>query len=207
VSDHRTPPQTAIFDLGGVLLDWNPRHYYRSLFPEDEAAMEHFLTHVCSPDWNLLQDGGRSFAEAETEAISRHPDKRALIEAWLPNFNRMIAGPISGTVEIMQALRANGARLLALTNWSAETFVGQIERFEFLNWFEGIVVSGHEKITKPDRRIFQLLLDRYKIDPDNAVFIDDVARNIAGAEAAGLRGIHFTTPRMLRAELIKLGML
>jgi 2-haloacid dehalogenase len=189
-----------------VLLDWNPRHYYRSRF-SDPADMEHFLTHVCSPAWNLAQDAGRTFAEAEAEAIARHPDKRDLIEAWLPNFNAMIAGPIDGSIEILRELRANGTRLLALTNWSTETFAGQPDRFDFLGWFEGIVVSGDERLIKPDRRIFDLLCNRYRVDPSDAVFIDDVPRNVAGAQAAGLHAILFTTPPALRAALVALGML
>ncbi|HYZ24250.1 MAG TPA: HAD family phosphatase [Rhodopila sp.] len=199
--------RTVIFDLGGVLIDWNPRYLYRRLFDGDEAAMEHFLAHVCSPDWNLLQDAGRTFVEAEAEAIARHPDKRHLIKAWLPNFNEMISGPITGTVEILRELRSRGTPLYALTNWSAETFVTQPARFEFLGWFQGIVVSGHEKITKPDGRIFRLLLERYNIDSAGAVFIDDAPRNVAGAEAAGIRGIHFTSPDALREELTALGYL
>ena len=169
--------------------------------------MEHFLTHVCSPDWNHQQDAGRSFAEAEAEAIARHPDQRALIEAWFPGFNDMIAGPIPGSVEILRELRDRGAALYALTNWSAETFVGQPERFDFLCWFQGIVVSGAERITKPDPRIFRLLLKRYSLDPARTVFIDDVSRNVAAAVAVGIHGIHFTSPDALRRELTALGYL
>ena len=190
-----------------MLIDWNPRYLYRRLFKQDEAAMEHFLTEVCSPDWNHLQDAGRSFAEAEAEAIARHPDQRALIEAWFPGFNDMIAGPIPGTVEILRELRDRGSALYALTNWSAETFVGQRARFDFLGWFQGILVSGEERITKPDPGIFRLLLNRYSLDPARTVFIDDVPGNIAGAEAAGIHGIPFTSADALRRQLTALGYL
>ncbi|HEX2941900.1 MAG TPA: HAD family phosphatase [Rhodopila sp.] len=200
-------PWTVIFDLGGVLIDWDPRYLYRRLFDGDEAAMEHFLTHVCSPDWNHLQDGGRSFAEAEAEAAARYPQHRPLIEAWFRHFHEMIPGPIEGTVAILAELRDRNVPLYALTNWSAETFAAQPDRFEFLAWFRGIVVSGQERLTKPDPRIFRLLLDRHGIDPGRAVFIDDVARNVAGAEAVGIRGIRFTDPDSLRQTLTGMGIL
>ncbi|HQT78394.1 MAG TPA: HAD family phosphatase [Rhodopila sp.] len=194
-------PWTVIFDLGGVLIDWNPRYLYRRLFNGDEVAMEHFLTHVCSPAWNHLQDGGRPFIDAEAEAIARHPHQRPLIEAWFSRFNEMIPGPIDGTVAILAELRDRNVPLYALTNWSAETYVGQPDRFDFLSWFAGIVVSGQERLTKPDPRIFRRLLDRYGIDPARAVFIDDIARNVAGAESVGLRGIQFTGAEALRQAL------
>jgi 2-haloacid dehalogenase len=199
--------QAVIFDLGGVLIDWDPRHLYRRLFNGDDAAMEHFLANVCTPDWNRQQDGGRTFAEAEAEAAARHPDKLAFIRAWASNFHEMIPGPIAGTVEILSELRARGVPLYALTNWSAETFAPQPARFDFLGWLDGIVVSGQEKLMKPDPRIFRLLLDRHGIEPDRAVFIDDVRANVDAASALGLHGILFTTPDELRRELSDLALL
>jgi 2-haloacid dehalogenase len=200
-------PLTVIFDLGGVLLDWDPRYLYRRLFKGDDAAVEHFLTHVCSPEWNRAQDAGRPFAEAEAEAAARHPEMLAFIQAWVRNFDEMIPGPVEGMLTILGELRDRGVPLYALTNWSAETFAGQPARFAFLNWFEGIVVSGREKLIKPDPRIFRLLLDRYGIDPARAVFIDDSAANAAAATALGLRGIHFTGANELRRELVALSLL
>jgi 2-haloacid dehalogenase len=197
----------VIFDLGGVLIDWDPRHLYRRLFNGDDAAMEHFLANVCTPDWNRQQDGGRTFAEAEAEAAARHPDKLAFIQAWAANFHEMIPGPIAGTVEILDELRRRGVPLYALTNWSAETFAPQPSRFDFLGWFDGIVVSGREKLMKPDQRIFRLLLDRHGIEPEHAVFIDDSRANVDGASALGIHGILFTTPDELRRELSGLALL
>jgi 2-haloacid dehalogenase len=197
----------VIFDLGGVLIEWDPRNLYRRLFAGDEAAMEHFLTEVCHPGWNRLQDGGRPYAEGEAEATARHPDKRDLIQAWRLQFHEMIPGPVEGTLQILRELRDRDVPLYALTNWSAETFAAQPARFEFLHWFRGIVVSGQEKLLKPDPRIFQLLLDRYGVDAAGAVFIDDVPANAAGASAIGIHGIHFTTPEALRQELQGLGLL
>jgi len=202
-----SPPHAVIFDLGGVLIDWDPRYLYRRLFNGDEVAMEHFLANVCTPDWNRQQDAGRPFAEAEAEAAARHPDKLDLIQAWARNFHEMIPRAIDGTVAILDELRQRGVPLYALTNWSAETFAPQQARFEFLAWFDGIVVSGREKLIKPDPRIFLLLLDRYAIDPKRAVFIDDVPANAAAAAALGMRGIHFTGPDALRRELATLSLL
>ena len=197
----------AIFDLGGVLLDWNPRHLYRKLFGGDEAAMEHFLATVCTTEWNKRQDAGRSFAEATRELLPRHADKRELIEAWCERFGEMIPGAIDGAVDVLAELKRRAVPIYALTNWSAETFPAQRERFAFLSWFVGIVVSGAEGVIKPDPRIFRILCERYAIAPESAVFIDDVAQNAAAASALGIHGIHFESPQQLRHELMLLGLL
>jgi 2-haloacid dehalogenase len=197
----------GVFDLGGVLIDWNPRYLYRKLFGADEAAMEDFLGTICTQDWNERQDGGRSFAEAAALLVDRHPDKAELIEAFGRRFDEMMAGPIEGTVDILAELRERGTPLYALTNWSAETFPHAERRFDFLTWFRGIVVSGHERVIKPDPRIFRILLERHDIAPDSAVYIDDNPKNAAAATALGLHGIHFTSPDALRRELGQLGLL
>jgi len=197
----------AVFDLGGVLIEWDPRHLYRRLFAGDEAAMEQFLATVCTPEWNRCQDAGRSFAEAEAEAIARHPDKRALIAAWREHFDEMVPGAIAGTVAVLARLHARAVPLYALSNWSAETFALSRARFPFLEWFRGIVISGQEGIIKPDPRIFALLLERYGIDPARAVFIDDVPANTAAAEACGMHAITFASPAQLTGELEALGLL
>ena len=203
-----TPPRdTAIFDLGGVLIDWDPRHLYRRLLNGDEAAVEDFLAKVCTADWNRQQDAGRPFVEAEAEAAARHPDKLELIQAWARNFHEMIPGAIAGTVAILDELRRRQVPLYALTNWSAEMFALQPARFDFLGWFDGVVVSGQEKLIKPDARLFQVLLDRYAIDPARAVFIDDVPANADAAAALGIHPIYFTSPEALRRELAALGLL
>ena len=199
--------EIAVFDLGGVLIDWDPRHLYRRLFDGDEAAMEDFLATVCTPEWNRCQDAGRSFAEAEAEAIARYPDKRELITAWLRHFDEMVPGAIEGTVAVLARLRARGVPLYALSNWSAETFALSRSRFPFLDWFRGVVVSGQERVLKPDPRIFALLLERYGIDPGRAVFIDDSPANTAAAEAIGMHAIRFVSPAQLTQELQALGLL
>jgi 2-haloacid dehalogenase len=199
--------EIVVFDLGGVLLDWNPRHLYRKLFAGDDNAMEAFLADVCTVEWNERQDAGRTFAEAVAELLPAHADKRHLIEAFGARFGEMITGPIAGTVEILETLKRTSVPLYALTNWSAETFPPQRERFDFLALFDGIVVSGEEGVIKPDPRIFRVLLDRYRIPAETAVFIDDNPANAQAASALGMHGIHFRSPAALRDELGRLGLL
>ena len=146
------PRSIVIFDLGGVLVDWDPRHLYRQLFPGDEAGMEQFLAGVCTNEWNLQQDAGRSWAEATALLRAQHPGQEALIDAFHQRWPEMIRGAIDGTVEILRELREAGVPLYALTNWSAETFPVAEERFDFMGWFRGVVVSGREKLIKPDPR-------------------------------------------------------
>lgn len=203
------PPvrRVVVFDLGGVLLEWNPRHLYRKIFNGDEAAMEAFLADVCTVEWNERQDAGRSFAEAEAELLPRHADKRHLIEAFGRRFDEMIPGALEGTVAIAGELKRRGVPLYALTNWSAETYPSQRRRFAFLDWFDGVVVSGHEGVIKPDPRIFRVLLDRYSIAAEEAVFIDDNPANAQAAATLGIHGIHFRSPEQLRRELADLGLL
>jgi 2-haloacid dehalogenase len=210
--DSSTPPRTAapgvvVFDLGGVLLDWNPRHLYRKLFAGDEAAMERFLAEVCTGEWNARQDAGRPFDEAVAALMPRHADQRHLIEAWRDRFDEMIPGPLDDTLAVAEELRGGGVPLYALTNWSAETFAGQRRRFPFFAWFDGIVVSGAERVMKPDRRIYEILLARYAIEPGDAVFIDDNPANARAASELGMHGIHFRTADALRSELRALGLL
>jgi 2-haloacid dehalogenase len=197
----------AIFDFGGVLFDWNPRHLYRKLFAGDDAAMEDFLANVCTTEWNECQDAGRTFEEATLALMPQHADKRELIEAWGQRFGEMIAGPIEGTVAILGELKARGVPLYAITNWSAETFPPQRARFPFLEWFDGIVVSGNERVMKPDPRIFRILLERHALRAEDAVFVDDVERNALAASALGIHGIHFRSPEQLRRELVACGLL
>jgi 2-haloacid dehalogenase len=198
---------SVIFDLGGVLIDWDPRHLYRKLFAGDEAAMEHFLATVCTHEWNRCQDAGRTFAEGAQLLKADHPDKAELIDSYHRRFDEMIAGPVSGSVEILAELRDSSIPLYALTNWSAETYPQARERFNFLNWFRGILVSGEVGVIKPDPRIFALLVDRFAVEPQRTVYIDDVEANVAAAQRFGLHGIHFTTAAALREELVGVGLL
>ena len=197
----------VIFDIGGVLIDWNPRHLYRKLFPGDEPAMEHFLANVCTHEWNRSQDAGRSFAEGARLLKLQHSDKAELIDAYGARFDEMMPGPIAGTVEIVAELRERGTPLYVLSNFSAETFPRALERFDFLRWFRDIVISGEVGVIKPDPRIYEIMLARFAIDPRRAVYIDDVAANAEAARPFGIHGIHFTTPGALREELVRLALL
>src|ERR1051326_4986479 len=198
---------TVVFDLGGVLIDWDPRHLYRKLFAGDETAMEHFLANVCTHEWNRCQDAGRSFAEGARLLKAEHSEKAELIDAYFARFDEMMPGPIAGSVEILSELRDRGTPLYGLTNFSAETYAPAFERFEFLRWFRGILVSGEIGLIKPDPRIFALLIRRFAIDPRSPVNIDDVEPNVIAARPFGLHAIHFTTAASLRAELVALGLL
>jgi 2-haloacid dehalogenase len=196
----------VVFDLGGVLIDWNPRHLYRKLIA-DETERERFLTEICSPAWNLEQDRGRSWAEACALLRERYPRHGKLIDAFYLRWREMLAGPVPGTVEILGELKARDVRLFALTNWSHETFSIARELYDFLGWFEAIMVSGEEKLVKPDPRIYQRLIERHGLDPATLVFIDDNAANAAAAAQLGMHGVHFTTASALREELAALGLL
>jgi len=200
-------PTVVVFDLGGVLIDWNPRYLYRALFDGDDAAMERFLAEVCTPAWNDEQDRGRPWDEACALLVRDHPDKRALIEAWPSRFDETMAGAIAGTVEILAELRARDVPLYALSNWSAETFPRALARFPFLQWFRGIVISGALRIAKPDREIYRHLLDTYGLRAEDTVFIDDAPRNVEVATSLGMHAVRFTEPAALRASLAGLGLL
>ena len=201
------PPSAVVFDLGGVLLDWNPRHLYRKLFAGDEAAMELFLATVCTQEWNERQDAGRSFAEGAALLKAKHPDKAALIDAYAARFDEMVAGPIHGSVDILAELRGRDAAIYGLSNWSAETYPGAKRRFAFLAWFRGVVISGEEGVIKPDPLIYRRLVERFGLAPEGTVYIDDVPRNVAASEALGFIGVHFTTPAALRSRLAALRLL
>jgi 2-haloacid dehalogenase len=196
----------AVFDLGGVLIDWDPRHLYGKLFA-DEAAMEHFLATVCTREWHRHHDAGRSFAEGARILRDYHPDKAELIDAFGARQDEMMAGPIAGSVEILRELRDRGTPLYALSNWPAEGFPKARERFDFLQWFRGIVISGEIGAIKPQPRIYEVLIERFAIDPLSAVFIDDVEANAAAARSFGIHPIQFTNPAALRADLVALGLL
>ncbi len=199
-------PTTVVFDLGGVLVDWDPRHLYRQLF-DDPDEMESFLAEVTTTEWNAHQDAGRPWAEAIELLVATYPERRELIEAFHRRWPEMLAGEIQGTVDVLGELRTAGVRLVALSNWSAEMFPVARERFGFLAWFEGIVISGDVGVNKPDRRIFEHLVERFGIEPAAALFTGDSPANVDAARAMGFRAIRFTDPTALRVELVRFGLL
>lgn len=206
IADTPQPMEAVVFDLGGVLVDWNPRYLYRKLF-RLEADMEDFLARVCTMDWNLEQDRGRPWAEAVAMLQARFPEHAQAIAAYHQRWPEMLRGELTEVVAILAELRQTSVRLLALTNWSAETFPVARQRFGFLQWFEGILVSGEEGVIKPDAAIFRLLMQRYQLTPARTAFIDDALPNVKAAAALGFQGIHFTDAPALRTALQKLGLL
>lgn len=192
---------TIIFDLGGVLIDWNPDYVYRTIFENDEQ-LKWFYDNICTSDWNEEQDAGRSLAAATEELVTKFPDHEENIRAFYGRWEEMLGGPIEGTVEILRQLKEGGRhKLYALTNWSAETFPIALQRYEFLHWFDGRLVSGEEKTRKPFADIYEKLVSKFNIDPNDAVYIDDNPRNLAPAADLGMAVIRFTSAEQLQEEL------
>jgi 2-haloacid dehalogenase len=196
----------VVFDLGGVLIDWNPRYLYRKLF-EDEAEMEDFLANVCTTGWNLQQDAGRSFAEACAALKLEHPSNSEMIDAWFSRFDEMMAGAIAGTVDILAELRSQRVPVYALSNWSAETFPLARKRFEFLQWFQAIFLSAEVRLVKPDPRIFQRFCETFTLSPEQIIYIDDLQHNVEAAGKIGMHAIQFRDAASLRDQLVQLGLL
>jgi len=198
---------TLVFDLGGVLIDWNPEYLYNKIIP-DEKERRWFLSTICTPDWNEQQDEGRSLKEATEHLVGKYPEHEASIRAYYDRWKEMLGGPIHETVEIFRQLKFHTSlKLYALTNWSAETFPVALELYEFLHWFDGRLVSGEEKIRKPFPEIYRLLIDRFAIEPAKAIYVDDNIRNVLPARELGFHGIHFRTPALFKKELEGLGVL
>jgi len=192
---------TIIFDLGAVLIDWHPFHLYRKIF-SDEAEMKTFIDTICTNHWNEEQDGGRTLAEGTEILVKQFPEHEENIRAYYGRWIEMLNGPIHGTVEIFRRLRDSGEyKIYALTNWSHETFPIAQEKYDFLNWFDGVVVSGTERMRKPQPEFYQILLDRYDVKAEEAVFIDDNFRNVEAGRRLGIDSIHFTNPKELEREL------
>jgi 2-haloacid dehalogenase len=189
-------PEAVVFDIGGVLLDWDPRHLYRKLF-DDEEVMSRFLAEICTLRWHAAHDRGVPYGESCAELASAHPEYAELIWAWASRSEEMIAGPITGTVEILRALRAAGVPCYALTNMEAETYPRRLERFPFMRWFDGTVVSAFEGTAKPDVEIFRRLLGRFSLAPSATVMIDDSAANLDAARGLGMQTVHFRSPEQL----------
>lgn len=203
----RAPISTIIFDLGAVLIDWNPRYLYRKIL-KDEEEITWFLENICTSEWNDQQDAGRSFEDATTELVAKHPEWEHAIRAWYDRWQETIPGPVHGTVEILQRIKESKQyRLYALTNWSAQTFPWALDNFHFLHWFEGIVVSGVEKSRKPFPEFYKILFDRYNVNPSEALFIDDNIKNIEGAKVVGLKTVHFKSAALLEEELVRMKLL
>jgi 2-haloacid dehalogenase len=195
---------TIIFDLGGVLIDWNPEYVFLDAFNGNREKMQWFFDNICTSDWNENQDAGYPLAQATKDLAEKFPEYKNLIKKFYGEWEKMLGGPVQGSVDILdKLLKSNQYKIVALTNWSSETFPIALERFEFLHRFEGIVVSGEEKTRKPFKDIYDITLSRFNIIPENAIFIDDNFRNIEAANKLGIHGIHFKNPELLIQELNK----
>lgn len=201
-----TQRSVVVFDLGGVLIDWNPRYVYRDMGGEEEE-IEHFLANVATSEWNGQMDAGRPFVEAVTERIGAFPEHEAWLRAYHERWEDMLGGPIDASVAILKELKEQGTPLYALTNWSAETFPTARRLYDFLGWFDGIIVSGEVRKIKPSPEIFHHLIDDFGVQPADAVFVDDNLPNVEAARALGFYGIHFEGADALRSELERLGLL
>jgi 2-haloacid dehalogenase len=196
---------TVVFDLGGVLIDWDPRHLYRQLFA-DPAEMEDFLARVCTADWHRAHDLGEDIAGSCRRLARRYPGHRDMIMAWAARCEEMAAGQFDETVEVLREAKAAGLRCLALSNMEPATFATRRTRFAFMDWFDGFVISGIEGVAKPDRRIFQILLRRYRLEPAATVFIDDSPANVEAARGLGMTAVRYTSAGQLRGQLRSLGL-
>jgi 2-haloacid dehalogenase len=196
----------AAFDVGGVLIDWNPRHLYRKFFGADEAAMERFLAEVCNQEWNARLDAGYPFAQGVAELIAAHPDQAELIAAYHDRWFEMLGGSLEGTVAILRELRRAGVRTYALSNWSAETFPGTQARYPFLDELDGVLISGDVKVGKPDPAIFREFLARFALTAQSTVYIDDWEWNVTAAAGLGMVALRFTDAAQLRSDLRSLGL-
>ncbi|WP_034045383.1 HAD family hydrolase [Wocania ichthyoenteri] len=193
---------TIIFDLGGVLIDWNPEYVYLDVFNSNREKMQWFFDNICTNDWNENQDAGYPMAKATEERIALFPEWESEIKMFYGRWEDMLGDAISETVEILDKLiKSNNYKVVALTNWSAETFPIALKKFDFLHWFEGIIVSGEEKTRKPFDEIYHLTLNRFNIKAEHSIFIDDNLRNIEAANNLGINGIHFKSAEQLIQQL------
>lgn len=198
---------TIIFDLGNVLINWEPKLLYNKIFDSEEKTND-FLENICTLSWNEEQDAGRSLKNGTDVLIQQYPQHKAEISAYYDRWEEMLNGAIEGSVEIFRKLKdSRKYKIYALTNWSSELFPVALRNFKFLNWFDGIVVSGDEGIRKPEAAFFQILFDRYLVKPENAVFIDDNLRNVEAARKIGIKSICFTSAEELEKELQDSGIL
>ena len=198
---------TIVFDLGGVLIDWNPAYVYKTIF-STEKEMNNFFEQVCTSDWNEEQDAGRPLAEATELLVKQFPEQETNIRIYYNRWEEMLGGPVEDTVEVFRELRNNAnQKIYALTNWSAETFPIALQKYDFLHWFNGRLVSGEEKTRKPFMDIYEKLIERFSINPHTAIYIDDNKRNLYPAKELGMHIIHFNSAQQLRKELQELQVL
>jgi 2-haloacid dehalogenase len=194
---------TVAFDLGGVLLDWDPRHLYRRLIP-DPAEMADFLGRICTPQWHLAHDLGTDTEQSCRDLARRHPEHADLIMAWIDHADEMVAGQFDATVSVLADVKTAGFRCLALSNMEADKFARRQSAYPFFGLFDGCVISGIEGVAKPQKKIFEILLTRYGLEPHATVFVDDKAHNVAAARELGIVALEYSTADQLRRDLAHL---
>jgi 2-haloacid dehalogenase len=198
---------SIIFDLGGVLIDWNPDYLFKDVF-DNEEDKKFFFENICTPDWNEEQDAGRTIEDGTNLLIQHFPEHEANIRMFYDKWEQMLKGPIQDTVDIFKTLKeSNNFKILALTNWSAELFPVALEKYYFLHWFDGRVVSGEEKTRKPHKEIYDIIINRFNLEPSTTLFIDDNIRNINAANELGINTIHFQNPNQFKTALIEMNLL
>lgn len=200
------PIDAVVFDIGGVLLDWNPRYLYRQLF-DDEQEMERFLSEICTLEWHQAHDRGKPFQVSCDELAALHPAYAEMIHAWGRRSEEMVAGPIDGSVEILRRLKAERVPCYALTNMETETFPLRVKRFPFMSWFDGVLVSSFEGVVKPEPEIFERLLERFNLVAERTLFVDDSQRNVDAARALRMQAVLFESPPAFEHVLTEAGLL
>ncbi|HRK96884.1 MAG TPA: HAD family phosphatase [Alphaproteobacteria bacterium] len=196
--------KNIVFDIGGVLVDFNPRYLYRTIL-DDNQDIEHLLTHICTPEWNHTLDLGRSWDDASVELKNKYPEKSYLIDLYWERWLDMFSGPIHETVDILMDVKRRGYPVYALSNWNDKKFVVALKEFPFLGLFDGRIVSGEVKLAKPDPAIYKLLLESYRLNPRETLFIDDLPKNIQAARDLGFEAIQFISPRDLEERMTEYG--
>jgi 2-haloacid dehalogenase len=191
-----------LFDLGGVFFDWDPNHFFKNIFEKAEER-KYFLTEVCNDEWNFQQDAGRTIKEAESELIPKFPHYEKQIKMYYKNHRKMIIGTFEASIEVLKKLKKLNYECYVLSNWSAETFVGMIDDYPFLQFFDGLLISGEDNMMKPDAAIYELAINRFNLIPQETVFIDDKLENIEAAKIMNINTIHLVDPNKIELEIDK----
>ena len=192
-----------LFDLGGVFFDWDPKFFFKEIFNNDDE-LNHFIENICNNDWNIKQDRGRSIIDGEKELIKRFPEYEDKIKIYYPNHRKMFKKVFTDSVDILLKLKDHKYMCYVLSNWSAETFIGMKDDYNFLNKFDGMIISGEEKLTKPDKDIYKLAIKRFNLIPKETIFVDDRIENINSAKLLGFITIHLTDPKKIISQIEEL---
>ena len=192
-----------LFDLGGVFFDWDPKNFFKDKF-DNQSEMNFFLDNICNNDWNLQQDNGRLIIDAENDLISKFPNYEEKIKMYYPNHRKMIKGIFHESIELLYELKKKNYSCYILSNWSSETFEGMTDEYNFLKDFDGMIISGDIKLVKPDKKIFELAIEKFNLTPNETIFIDDRIENINSAQNLNFKTVHLTDPKRIKAKINEL---